>query len=234
MNLERRPILFIGGSGLSGWIWEDVRARLGAHPGDGVTARPATGTRASLRDYAAAALDSAPGGEFTVVAHSSGGVIAAELARRAPERVAALLAVSAVIPAPGRSFIETLPAPNRWLLGLVMSLTSTRPPASSIRRGLAYGLNEELAGRIISGFVPESRHLYRDRVGAGTWAGRCGYVLTTRDRELPFAVQRKSAQTLGAEWTREIATGHLPMLEDPRALTAAITDFLAEEDQTRR
>lgn len=234
MNLERQPILFIGGSGLSGWIWDEVRAGLGETSRDRVADRPAAGTRASLRDYAAAALDSAPDGEFTVVAHSSGGVIAAELARRFPGRVSALLGVSAVIPAPGRSFVATMPVPQRWILGLVMGLTGTRPPASAIRRGLAHGMDEELTGRIISGFIPESRRLFRDRTASGTWAGRRGYVLTTRDRELPLAVQRKSAQTLGAEWTRELPTGHLPMLEDPQALTAVITDFLAAGDQARR
>lgn len=132
MTSRRRPILFIGGSGLPDWIWADVRARLGGGAEDRVAARPAAGAQANLRNYVDAALDSAPDGEFTLVAHSSGGVIAAEVARRASGRVADFLAVSAVTPAPGRSFIATMPVPNRWILGLMMRLSGTRPPASAI------------------------------------------------------------------------------------------------------
>ena len=113
MASQPEPVLFIGGSGLSAWIWDDVRRHLGDRPGDRVAARPASGVRATLREYVDAAVESAPEGKFALVAHSSGGVIAAEVARRVPERVEKLLAVSAVVPAPGRSFIAASPIPNR-------------------------------------------------------------------------------------------------------------------------
>lgn len=226
MTTRSVPILFIGGSGLTAWIWDDVRRHLGDRPLDRVAARPASGEQASLEEYVDAAIGSAPAGKFLVVAHSSGGVIGAEVARRVSDRVKGFLAVSAVIPAPGGSFIGAMPIPNRWILGVMMRMTSTRPPASVIRRGLAYGLPEEITRRIIEEFVPESDRLYRDRTGTGPLEVESGYVFTTADREFPLKLQQQSAQRLGARWTSELSTGHLPMIEDPQEMAEVVIRYL--------
>jgi pimeloyl-ACP methyl ester carboxylesterase len=223
MDTPREPILFVSGAGLAPWIWDDVRRALGDSDADRVAARPAPG--AALREYADAAIESAPPGRFAVVAHSAGGVVAAEMARLVPERVSGVLAVSAVIPRPGASFIATMPAPNRWILDLVMRISGTRPPESAIRGGLARGLDAQTADRIVADFVPESRRLYLDRTAVGQWRGWTGYVLTTQDREVPVSLQRRCAQNLGAAWTAELPTGHLPMVEDPQAVAGTISRF---------
>ena len=220
-------ILFISGAGLPEWIWDDVQQLLGGSDDVGVAARPARIAGAGLRDYAEAAISSAPTGRFAVVAHSSGGVIGAEIARLAPERVSAFLAVTAVIPKPGGSFLSAIPAPNRWVLGAVMRFAGTRPPNTAIRRGLAHGLDDQTTDHIIADFAPESVGLYSDKVARHSWSGRCGYVFTDRDRELPIAVQRRSAQRLGHDWTDHLDTGHLPMIENPHALAGTIVEFLA-------
>lgn len=231
MSSSRDPILFLSGAGLPGWIWDDVRRGLGEGWETRVAARPENG-QARLRDYAQAAIDSAPAGRFAIVAHSAGGVIGSEVARLAPGRVSAFLAISAVIPRPGESFISALPAPNRWVLSAVMRLAGTRPPASAIRRGLAHGLDERVADRIIADFTPESPGLYRDRTAHREWSGWRGYLRTSGDREVPIALQRRSAQRLGAAWQDELNAGHLPMLEDHQAVAASITGFLETRPDT--
>jgi pimeloyl-ACP methyl ester carboxylesterase len=50
--------------------------------------------------------------------------------------------------------------------------------------------------------------------------------MTAADRELPPRLQRRFAARLDAPWRRELATGHLPMLENPGALAATILSFL--------
>lgn len=220
-------ILFISGAGLPAWIWDDVKQHLGGFPQAGVAARPARIGGAGLRDYAAAAVGSAPAGRFAVVAHSSGGVIGAEIARLVPERVSAFLAVTAMIPKPGGSFLSAMPAPNRWVLAAVMQVAGTRPPTGAIRRSLAHGLDEQTTDRIVAEFTPESAGLYRDRTAGHAGGGRCGYVFTRRDRALPMAEQRRSAERLGPEWTDHLDTGHLPMIENPRALAGSIAAYLA-------
>src|SRR4051794_29106790 len=87
-------ILFVSGAGLPAWIWDDVRQLLDGSHHVRVAARPPCVAGAGLRDYAEAAIGSAPAGRFAVVAHSSGGVIGAEITRLVPERVSAFLAVA--------------------------------------------------------------------------------------------------------------------------------------------
>lgn len=225
MSTSRHSILFLSGAGLPAWIWDDVRDRLGASYTAQVAPRPEGGA-AGLRDYAEAALGSMPAGRVLLVAHSAGGVVGAEIAALAPERVGGFLAISAIVPPPGGSFVTAMPIPNRWILSAAMRLAGTRPPDSAIRKTLATGVDEATIDRLIADFTPESQGYYRDRLGQQRWTGPRGYVTTTRDREVPPPMQRRFARRLGADWHRELATGHLPMLEDPGALTAAIVAFV--------
>lgn len=225
MSTPRHSILFLSGAGLPAWIWDDVRDRLGASYTAQVAPRPEGGA-AGLRDYAEAAVGAMPAGQVFLVAHSAGGVVGAEVAGLAPERVAGFLAVSAIVPPPGGSFITTMPIPNRWVLSAAMRLAGTRPPDSAIRKTLANGLDEAIVNRLVADFVPESQGLYRDRIGPRPWLGRRGYAATARDRQLAPALQQRFAIQLGAAWRRELATGHLPMLEAPDALAEAIVSFV--------
>lgn len=149
----------------------------------------------------------------------------AEIARLVPERVTGFLGISAVIPAAGGSFLSSMPVPNRWILRAVMRLAGTRPPAKAIRRTLGTGLSDDVAERVVTEFIPESLGLYRDRTGPHTWSCHRGYLLTTQDKELSPGLQRVIAERFGAEWSDEIATGHLPMVQDPGATAAAIDAF---------
>ena len=217
------PILFLSGAGLPAWIWEEVRHRLGDHE---TQVAPRPGRTAGLCDYAEAALDSMSAERFTVVAHSAGGVVGAEVVRLAPQRVSGFLAVSAIVPRLGGSFLTAMPVPNRWLLGAAMRVFGTRPPDAALRETLAHGLDEPTTGRLIADFTPEPQAYYRDRTGPHQWGVRRGYVLTTADRELPPALQRRFAARLGDPWRHAVPTGHLPMLEDPAALAASVASFV--------
>ena len=219
------PLVLLGGAGLPAWIWDDVRAGLPAGS-DSLVARYPRGGTPSLAEHAEAVLAQAPWPAFALVAHSVGGVVAAEVMARAPGRVRGVLGVAAVVPRPGRSFTGSLPFPARVVVPAVLRLAGTRPPATAIRAGLARGLPDAVADRLVAEFDPEGVRLYRDAASERDLPGARGYLVTTRDREVDAATQRRSAATLGATWTEELPTGHLPMLEDPQGVARAVARLL--------
>ena len=223
MTATPTPVLFVSGAGLPPWIWDGVRALLADRP-TYVAPRP-EGKDASLADHAAAALDEVPGDRFTVAAHSAGGTVAAKMLEQQPERVAGVLGVAAIVPPPGGSFVGAMPFPNRLFLSLAMRVLGTRPPEKVLRKSLAAGLPDPVADDIVSGFTPESQRYYRDPVGAPSVPPHTGYVCTTSDRDFPIELQRSFAQRLGVEQADELATGHLPMLQEPDLLARIVGEF---------
>lgn len=220
------PVLFIGGAGLPAWAWGDVRQALSDQRPTTVASRP-TEPDASLADHALQAFEDAPDGEFVVVAHSSGGMIAAAMTTVAPGRLVGLIAVSAVVPAAGASFIGSMPFPNRLVLGAVMRVAGTRPPAKAIRKSLGASVAPDVVDRVVNDFETESIHLFKDAVAAPAYPERRGYIRTANDREFGLKLQDRFATNLGATKIETLQTGHHPMLEDPAGLAAAIERLLA-------
>lgn len=220
------PVLLLSGAGLPAWIWDDLRSEL-ADVADTAVAPPPDGPSASLADYADIAAARAPWPRFAVVAHSVGGVVAAELLARHPGRVTGVLGLSAVVPRPGRSFVGSMPLPARLVLGTVLRVAGTRPPDGALRKGLAAGLPAATAERVVADVRPESVRLYLDRAHPRSLPAVRGYLRTTRDRELTVAAQQRFAAVLQATWTEELPTGHLPMLEDPVGVAAAVRRLVA-------
>ncbi|WP_341975578.1 alpha/beta hydrolase [Microbacterium sp. LWO13-1.2] len=220
-------LLLLSGAGLPAWAWDDVVGGLSA-PAT-VAPRP-TVENATVTDYARAALDAAPEGDLTLIAHSAGGVVASEVARLAPERIRGVLAVAAIIPKADASFASSLPFPNRVILPLILRLAGTRPPESALRNGLGAGVDEETVRRFIDDLEPEPRSYFLSRVASNAALAavpRTTYVLTAGDKEIPPQLQRGYAARLRDPRIVEIAGGHYPMISNIPALRAAIKDFLA-------
>ena len=91
-----------------------------------------------------------------------------------------------------------MPFPNRVVLGLVMRVLGTRPPEKALRAQAA-GLPEPVVEALVSDFVPESQRYYRDPAPETVAPAHRGYVCTTRDDELPEALQRSFARRLGVD-----------------------------------
>lgn len=223
------PVLFLSGAGLPPWIWDGVRERLPAHP-DTAVARSPRDAAASLADHADAAAAQMSSPTFAVVAHSVGGVVATSLLSRHPGRVTAVLGVAAVVPRPGRSFVSSMPWPTRLVLRTVLRVAGTRPPSKAVR-ALARGLPETVADRLVTDFDPEPVRLFLDPTPTRDLPAVRAYLRGSEDREISAAVLQASAATLQATWTEELRTGHLPMLQDPAAVSRAVQRLLAEVAQ---
>lgn len=212
--------MFFSGAGLPAWVWDNVRTDL-PNPG---TIAPRPGTGATVSHYAQAALEAAPSGPLTLVAHSSGGLVATELAAIAPARVVGLLAIAAIISVPSRSFTRSLPFPQRLVLPVVLRLIGTKPPETAIRGSLGAGVSKEVIERLIQDFTPEPRPYFTTPSRGGTAPVR-GYLDTRDDKEVPSALQAIYATRLDPTVRYSLPTGHLPMLTEPSALAENITAF---------
>ncbi len=213
-------MVLLSGAGLPSWIWDDVRARLDAPSSVAAYAKG----RATLREVVEGVVAQLPAEPCRLVAHSIGGTVAAGVVALAPDRVAALTALCAIVPEPGRSFASSLPAPQRYVMSAMVRLLGTRPPASVLRAQLAGGLPDDVVDRVVTGFEPESRRLYLDRLPAqprAHWPADAVYLVTTEDHEFPVALQERYAAVLAAS-TATVPAGHLPMLSHPDAVAEAV------------
>lgn len=224
MSTRHQQILFLSGSGLPAWVWDEVDQHLPEHIQAFVAPRPSS--PATLRDYATAAIATVAGGPFTIVAHSVGAVVGLAVQDRVPDRVRGLLAISGVVPGTGESFVSTMPFPRNVLLPMAIRLFGTRPPDKAIDRSMGKNIPGEVARRLVQDFDPDSRSLFLERLDYQTTARRRGYITTTADEEIAPQLQERFASTLGPDWSGEINSGHLPMVESPEELTTKIVEFI--------
>ncbi len=225
-------LLFISGAGLPPWIWDDVVAELPLGTRTAVAPRP-VGANRPLSAYVEHALEAAPAEQFTIVAHSLGAITGLAVADTALDRAEGLIAVAGVVPEGAGSFLSAMPRPNRWILNIAMRVGGTRPPDKAIRTSLGAGLDDTVVDRLVEEFEPDSPLLFRTAVARTDRPSRRGYVTSTNDRELPAKLQRRFHDALDPSWETTLPTGHLPMLEDPTGLAAAIRDFTAGAESGR-
>ena len=220
--------ILLPGSGLGSWIWGKVASDLDQvvtidYPGEAKM-------RWGLTDYAHHAVTQIEAAEVenvVLIGHSIGTVVALEAAALLGERVAGLLSIAGAMPPTGGSFLSAFPFPQRTIISTVVRLLGTRPPDGMLRKGLCAGLDEAMTADVIARFAPESQQLFRDAPQNVTTDFARGYIQTSLDKEIPTALQERFAERLGVGFRATVETGHLPMLEAPSELAAAIGEFLA-------
>jgi pimeloyl-ACP methyl ester carboxylesterase len=227
--------------GFSGaWIWLPLMDRLKAAghvveafdlPGMGDDHTSAS--EVSLDSYAARvcevlAADSEPA---VVVGHSMGGIAATQGAARCPERVAALVYVAAFLPKDGQSLLDLTKLPEGQELANVV-VEGEPPvavmPAAASRHALYGACTEDVAAWAIARQRPQPVSLLPVAVsippGAFNGINRY-YVLCTRDRSIPPALQRRMVAENPCADVIELDTDHTPQLSMTNELAWALHHF---------
>ncbi|MDQ8734610.1 alpha/beta hydrolase [Paenibacillus sp. LHD-38] len=228
---EKTGFVFIHGAGLNREIWSKVLEGFG-HPYlliDFPNREEQRGELA-LADYVMhikKQIDEWGTRRVIIVAHSLGGVLSLKLAAELNDRLAGFVAVGAVIPKKGGSFLSVLPLPKRILMSLILRKMGTKPPESAIRTGLCNDLTDEQASKIVITFKPESVRVYTDRADAPAPAVPKLYVKLSKDKELSPSLQNKMISHFAPQSVQSLDTGHLPMLSDPAGLRLLLLNFIA-------
>jgi pimeloyl-ACP methyl ester carboxylesterase len=168
----------------------------------------------SLYDDAAAIREAVGSlsGPVVVVAHSYGGIPAAE---GTPDGVQRLIHLSAYVPDVGESMytLHGMPDPE--------SADGLFPTSADPRAQLYSDLPEEDGNLAVSRLVDQLHRPFADRVTRAAWhTVPSSYVVTERDNSMPVELQEEMAARTSD--VRRIATGHSPFLSRPAELAALI------------
>lgn len=213
-------LLLLHGAGLGAWIWDRVIPHLDA-PSDALELpRPHLGVAEAAELIAQNAQPS------LVVAHSFSAMFALAAATAHPEKFAGIVCVGGVVPESGKSFLSLLPPPMRLFMRVVLarSKDGVRIPQKLIAKQYCNDLDAATTELVLSRVVPESPRLYSDRV---QWIAQpnVSYVRLTEDRSAPPKTQDRMIERIHASRIDELATGHLPMLAQPRALAELLNRY---------
>ncbi|CAN5400944.1 hypothetical protein BH11ARM2_BH11ARM2_38720 [soil metagenome] len=179
----------------------------------------------SLADDVAATervLDQQPG-PVVLVGHSWAGVVITQAGNN--PKVKALVYVSAAAPDTGRSITDATAGfpPPPWVATAIKdSVGSLTMPAETVSAHFAQDLTPEEQGVIAAVQIPWAPVCLTDKVMKAAWHDKPSWwVIGAKDHTVLPALQEKMAAIIGAKVTR-VATGHLAMLADPKAVTDVI------------
>ena len=171
---------------------------------------------AALSAWLARWLDAAGLERVDLAGHSLGGLVAAELAARRPERAKRLVLVAPAgipcgrrLPARALPLIGTLAALHSWLPMVVGDAVRIGPVG--LVRGIAFVSRCDLTPELAS-------------VGASTLI-----VWGERDHLVPLRVAKQWQRALPLSRLVLLQCGHVPMLEAPRQLASSMLSFLDEK-----
>ncbi len=227
--------VLVHGAWHGAWCWEKVTPRLEAagHSVDAVDlpgcgSNPAEAAERTLDAYLRHVADrvEAAGGPVVLVGHSMGGMSITGAAELVPDRIAALVYVTAFLPGDGQALVqladgdpEALVLPN-LVVDEAAGLCTVREDAL---RETFYG--ECSAGDAVwasAQLVPESlaamaapAHVTEDRAGAV----RRIYVECVRDRAISIGKQREMWAARPCEQVLTMNADHSPFLSAPEELS---------------
>jgi len=235
--------VLVHGAFCGSWVWGPLKQRLNIMdhsveafdlPGLGEDHTPVR--EITLDAYAARlceVLASRPEPAI-VVGHSMGGIVATHGAARCPERIAALVYVAAFLPKPGQSLLDLTKLPegagDQVQANIVIEgepPVAIMPVAAS-RHALYECCAEDVAARAIQQQRPQPVAPFITPVsiprGALDRVNRY-YVVCTRDRAVPPALQRRMIAENPCADVTELDTDHTPQLSRTGELANVLHRF---------
>jgi pimeloyl-ACP methyl ester carboxylesterase len=229
------PLVFVHGGAHGAWCWAPTLAELNGPtlavdlPPTSVRGGPARHEPvpgiddihvADFADAVLAACDAAGFERFVLVGHSLAGITVCETARRAPERVAHLVFVSAVVP----PVIDAMPPEILERVASGMDDAFTDMFCSDLDAGQTRFVLDHVGGEVMNVMVDPVT-----RAGMPAEIPKT-YVRLGQDHALPPAAQDASIAALeavpgGTVRVLEIDSGHSVMVSRPAELAAIVAEI---------
>jgi pimeloyl-ACP methyl ester carboxylesterase len=171
-----------------------------------------------------------------LVPNSMGGLVSTQAAARCPERVEAIVYVAGFVPQDGQSLIDLTRLPEGADDEIQANMVvEGDPPVAWMPGEASHGAQyadceDEVAAWAIERQRPNPVAPFEAQAslpeGALDGIPR-GYVLCTRDRSIPPALQRRMVAENGIDDVIELDSDHSPMLSHPAELAEAVDELVA-------
>jgi len=228
------PVVLVHGGRCTGAIWSRM-APLLARPWLAVDLPgrndPTHHAQATFSGWAQAVVDDMDAARMdraVLIGHSMGGGTLAAMARLHPERVAAVVCFSAVVPPDGRPFLEGLSEQQQAYMHANREAGASTLPRSPV--GEVEPLTDDRAF-VIAAQSSEALGPFFEPVSLEGLANvRLGFVKLMRDRSIEAARQEvfiDRMRAFGPCEVREVAANHMAMANSPAASAEAIESLIA-------
>jgi pimeloyl-ACP methyl ester carboxylesterase len=234
------PLVFVHGGAHGAWCWAPTLAELSGPtlavdlPPTSIRGGPGRHELAlgiddiHVADFAEAVLsacDRAGIDRFVLVGHSLAGITLCETARRAPDRVAHLVFVSAIVPPEGQNVIDAMPPGNLDRVSTGMDEAFADMFCSDLDAEQTRFVLDHVGGEVMNVMVDPVT-----RVGMSSEIPKT-YVRLGQDHALPPTAQDASIAALeavpgGTVTVVEIDSGHSVMISQPAALAEVLEGIL--------
>lgn len=220
--------IFLHGAGTGPWIWDKVIEHLD-RPAIALQL-PSTEHHLSPTQCAALVVDEldALGVERVIfVLHSLSGVLARDLTGVLEDQIEHIVYVGAVIPPPGRTFLDAFSLLGKIILKILFHFKSNglKPDDNMIRVQLCNDLSPEVADELVNRYLPEKSGLYVLPTSNRSLISPATYVKLLEDRSVNLSVQRASIARLPEPQVVELSSGHMPMLSRPEELANILSEI---------
>ncbi len=220
MNQQITMVL-VHGAGTGPWIWHRLQDALPLPSvAVAVSSRREDATPASCADQIVKEIDKTGAKRVILVLHSLAGVLASELAARLGNRIESTVFVAAVVPAPGKRFVDAMGFPNSLVLKVLFKFNpkGLKPSKSMLRAELCNDLSEADAAALVDQYEAEWPGLYLGRVEDARSVPRPAYIRLTSDRSVQPKLQDRMIANLQNPKVLDLDAGHMAMLSKPDGL----------------